>query len=222
MDHTKPLPSIAAVKARLLARHEVSERGCWVLRGCQNETYVSVTIEGVTFKAHQWSAYAWLGHPLRAGYTILVRHQCDYPPCFNPGHLLSGTYRDNWQDALDRGLWQLPTACPNGHEYTPETVYEAPGGIRKCRICMSASKRRWFNKVRAATGRQPMLTRSEASSAEHNGNHRLTWEQVRSIRDDRSAGMSVRAITEKYGIGKSQAYNIVNGRQWQEETGEAS
>lgn len=31
------------------------------------------------------------------------RHDCDTPPCFNPSHILDGTYRDNTQDSIRRG-----------------------------------------------------------------------------------------------------------------------
>jgi hypothetical protein len=53
-------------------------------------------------------------------------------------------------------------------------------------------------------------------------NQKLTWELVRAMRADRAEGASVRALMAKYGISKSQAYSIVNGRSWLEAQAEAS
>lgn len=43
----------------------------------------------------------------------LVRHTCDNPLCVNPHHLLTGTQKDNMQDALARGrfAWGERTHC---------------------------------------------------------------------------------------------------------------
>jgi hypothetical protein len=58
----------------------------------------------------RWEGRQWLTHRLAfmaaGGYIPpghVVRHACDNPPCCNPEHLLSGTYRDNYQDMVDRG-----------------------------------------------------------------------------------------------------------------------
>lgn len=37
---------------------------------------------------------------------ILIRHNCDNPPCVNPQHLIPGTHADNMRDRIARG--QLP------------------------------------------------------------------------------------------------------------------
>jgi hypothetical protein len=213
LEHTRPLPSIATVRERLIARRRVALSGCWVLNGnCRNESYTNLTIEGVMLRVHQWSAYVWHGHKLRAGYTVVVRHHCDNPPCFNPEHLIPGTYRENALDAIERGQWLPLEECSNGHAYTPENTYVRPDGIRKCRICMNATKRRHEARTRAGKDAGPRPDRA----AESNGNHKLTWEQVRRIREERAAGVSIRVITERYGIGKSQAYNITSGKLWLE------
>ena len=34
---------------------------------------------------------------------LLVRHSCDNPPCCNPAHLIEGTQKDNYDDAVERG-----------------------------------------------------------------------------------------------------------------------
>lgn len=46
------------------------------------------------------------GEPIPAG--LVVRHQCDNPPCCNPAHLVVGTQLENIQDMVKRGRgwWQ--------------------------------------------------------------------------------------------------------------------
>lgn len=35
------------------------------------------------------------------------------------------------------------TSCRNGHEYTPENLYESPDGRRQCRTCRKVNFRNW-------------------------------------------------------------------------------
>ncbi len=53
-------------------------------------------------------------------------------------------------------------------------------------------------------------------------NQKLTWELVRAMRADRTEGATLGALVAKYGISKSQAGSIVNGKSWLEVQAEAS
>lgn len=56
---------------------------------------------------------------------LVVRHQCDNPPCMHIGHLTIGTPRDNMQDAIDRNRWRPTRGDRNNRSsMTVETVRE--------------------------------------------------------------------------------------------------
>ncbi len=56
-------------------------------------------------KAHRIAfliSNGWL--PLgRTKGSLVIRHTCDNPVCCNPNHLLTGTHKQNQQDAIERG-----------------------------------------------------------------------------------------------------------------------
>ena len=71
---------------------------CWPWEGaCDGHGYGTVTFRGVQYIVSRVILTATLGPSL-----LLALHQCDNPPCCNPGHLYFGTYGDNQNDALSR------------------------------------------------------------------------------------------------------------------------
>lgn len=54
----------------------------------------------VMYKAHRYS-YEYYNGDIPAGH--IVRHVCDNPKCVNPGHLLTGTHKENTHDMISRG-----------------------------------------------------------------------------------------------------------------------
>ncbi|QBG78459.1 HNH endonuclease [Gordonia phage Walrus] len=98
-DHSTPLELIERIG------WDVTETGCWEWRGRRTssgygESPVRVgDIKTGEIFAHRLAYIAWNG-PIPDG--LLVRHQCDNPPCINPDHLLVGTHSDNTHDAVSR------------------------------------------------------------------------------------------------------------------------
>lgn len=78
---------------------------CWEWTGTrwQNGNYGRL---GRNLKAHRVS-YELSKGPIPKG--LLVRHECDNPPCCNPWHLVLGTNGENMKDKRERGraaqLW---------------------------------------------------------------------------------------------------------------------
>lgn len=95
------------------------------------------------------AAYTLTYGPVPKG--LVVRHTCDYKPCCNPAHLVIGTYKDNYRDAVERGRLG-PTGrprqerCARGHD---DWYVQKSDGRRRCRICRNlAAARRAADKRR--------------------------------------------------------------------------
>lgn len=69
---------------------------CWEWQGAKNQSGYG---KFRTRQAHR-IAYTLTKGAIPEGH--LVRHLCDNPKCCNPSHLLTGTSKDNAQDAVDR------------------------------------------------------------------------------------------------------------------------
>lgn len=88
---------------------------CWPWRACKGENVygkVKWTEGGQRRqdRAHRRAfeiSNGWLPKGKGRG-CGLVRHACDFKPCCNPAHLLSGTQVDNAHDAIERGLYVPP------------------------------------------------------------------------------------------------------------------
>lgn len=76
--------------------------GCWLwIASATTAGYGNFTRDGKTHYAHRSAYEATHGDGSADG--VVVRHQCDNPPCCNPGHLLGGTMQDNTNDMICRG-----------------------------------------------------------------------------------------------------------------------
>ena len=104
---------------RILARRVIDEKtGCWLCKGASNggsgHVQVRVKKNGKWKKdyAHRVS-YEHHHGPIPAG--MVVRHNCDTPPCFNPEHLCLGSVAQNNRDIAERGRW--------ANQYGPCTAF---------------------------------------------------------------------------------------------------
>ena len=79
-----------------------TEAGCLVLPGIRNgpRDYPMINIDGKTVRLTRY-VYARMHGQLDE--DIQVLHRCDWPPCFDPEHLFSGTVLDNMQDRSAKG-----------------------------------------------------------------------------------------------------------------------
>lgn len=116
---------------------------CWVFTGCKLKGYGQLHVNGRTGYTHQVS-YAELVGPMPEG--LEPDHLCKRPDCWNPWHLDPVTHREN----IRRSRWNthqlLKTHCPQGHEYTPENTYQAPGRTnRTCRTCRRVDSLRRYH-----------------------------------------------------------------------------
>jgi hypothetical protein len=133
---------------RIMARRVITESGCWEWSGSRSsQGYGRITWQGKTVGVHRLIGHLVHGMDLRGRHCV-ARHACDNPPCFNPDHILPGTYLDNWDDAVARGRargFGVPrTKCDNGHELTPENTTSGGRGRRRCRICARAQTAAYY------------------------------------------------------------------------------
>lgn len=129
------------LRARLMSKRRVTESGCWEWTGwCHRNGYGETSFRGKPRRTHK---LMWLIEHGPAPKGLDVMHKCDNAPCFNPDHLVLGTRQQNLKDCVARGrhFYASKTHCKRGHEFSPENIYVAPSGSRKCKICERAKQR---------------------------------------------------------------------------------
>lgn len=99
--------------------------------------YGRVTKNG---RKHMVHRQVWIKRcgPIPKG--LVVMHKCDNRSCINLKHLRLGTQSDNIKDCADKRRHRnsRKTHCPQGHEYTDETVFKRRDGKRSCKLCDKA------------------------------------------------------------------------------------
>lgn len=103
----KWMPKPARKSARERFWSNVERRGdsdCWRWLGSKNGAgYGSFSGIGHTTMAHR---ACWMMHFGSIPPGMVVMHKCDNRECVNPNHLQLGTYRDNIQDAIQKGRFK--------------------------------------------------------------------------------------------------------------------
>jgi len=135
----------------------ITASGCWEWNGKRNEHgYGIFSVKRLGFdgvRAHR-VMYEHLKEPIPAG--LVLRHNCDNPPCVNPEHLVPGTVADNVTDMMVRGRhWRTGrTECDNGHDLTvagaTKAVTTRRGPQTLCVECDRDRKRRYSQRKRAS------------------------------------------------------------------------
>lgn len=116
-------PECAEIIARFARFVQVSE-GCWLWTGSRTGSWKGGQ-HGQFSLFHDDHIYAHrLSYLLFNGLIpdgCIVRHTCDVGYCVRPSHLLSGTQKDNCQDAVERG--RLPKFRQH-RKLSPEQVID--------------------------------------------------------------------------------------------------
>lgn len=148
------MTNLERVTQQCLRFGSTDDSQCWPMPN--NKGYGMVRVDGRLDTAHR-VAYSITKGEIPEG--LVVRHDCDNPPCFNPAHLFVGTHQDNVDDKEKKGrgvrvvdvgsLQRSKTHCPNGHPYLGDNCYATPEGHRKCRECKREADARYRERRRA-------------------------------------------------------------------------
>jgi hypothetical protein len=79
--------------------------GCFLWFGNQDRWgYGKINVDGRTYGAHRL-AWSLIHGAIPNGLCVL--HRCDTPSCVNPSHLFLGSFKDNTQDSLRKGRFNI-------------------------------------------------------------------------------------------------------------------
>lgn len=98
-------------------------RGCLLWLGYKDQNgYGRFWHDGKNHNAHRVAAIIKYGEKVMAG--KVARHTCDVRACVNGDHLLSGSQKDNHQDAVSRGRHAGQQHATHVRKLTDEQVLE--------------------------------------------------------------------------------------------------
>lgn len=142
------------IPLELLDRIEVSKCGCWNWTGWTNKKrggigrhapYGVFQRNRKVVTAHRY--FYEIANGIVLDNTVHVHHKCKNTLCVNPDHLERITIEDHSRLHNSLGptneIIKTRKTCANGHEWTEETTYVCPKGIRGCKICRLDALRRF-------------------------------------------------------------------------------
>lgn len=116
--------------------------GCWIWQGPLDCGYGRFWAQGKTLLSHR---VAWeIAKNRKVPNGLQLDHLCRNRDCVNPDHLEPVTLAQNvlrGQGITAQNL--LKTACPEGHPYSGENLYQDKTGRRHCRTCSVNRTRAW-------------------------------------------------------------------------------
>lgn len=179
------------------------DTGCWEWQGGRNRKgYGSFAVATKTcLRAHRVSFVLYRD---AASAGMMVCHHCDNPSCVNPAHLFLGTRQDNSDDMVrkgrsargERAAFAKLTASDVQEIRRRYAVGEGTAsiggrfGIQARNVSWVATGKAWSHLPGAVPPRRV-------------GRRFLTDDQIRSIREMRSEGVSVTKIAARFGIHES-------------------
>lgn len=156
-----PVKDLPVAERMKLTGWTVTDDGCWEWNGKRNDQgygIVNALREGyVGARAHR-IMYELTYGSLDPG--VVVRHDCDNPPCVNPDHLRTGSQWSNMDDMVSRHrsaqLYENSgNRCRNGHDMSLPGAYRSlmnKRNGRPYRVCIECSRKRsrdWARRNRA-------------------------------------------------------------------------
>lgn len=122
--------------------------GCWLWIGPKNrQGYGRIGSGGTHSKYLAAHRVSWeMAHQTKVPEGQIVRHTCDTPACVRPDHLLTGTYKDNAADCVERG--RKPRGATHFSKQRPELTLK---GVQQGRAKLDDDKVREIRR-RAADG----------------------------------------------------------------------
>lgn len=119
----------------LLSKGKRTEKGCLEWQGYRMpHGYGQKRYKGKTRLVHRIVASIVHNFDINNS-SVIVRHKCDNPPCFDPEHVIPGTQSDNM---FDRGKSprRRREFCDRGHKLTEDNIHiNVTNGAHTCRIC---------------------------------------------------------------------------------------
>ena len=127
----------------------VPESGCWVWTGYLQKNGYG---EYPRHRAAHRTLFEIVRGPVAS--HLDLDHLCRVRCCVNPHHLEPVTHKENVQRGeaghYKKKLWADAATCKAGHPWTEESTYIRPDtGLRGCRICRSATSKKYQESKRA-------------------------------------------------------------------------
>ncbi len=204
-------------------RHYIPEpnSGCWLWTGSINKFgYGQLGMLGsVPVRAHVFSYKTFKG-TIKKG--LDVRHTCDVRCCVNPDHLLTGTRKQNMQDAADRGRIAKGFKLPHT-KFTPEQRQSIINDLRPHKLiaaefgCHTA----YVSALKTKVGIKSIRDLSSYSrkprpdiQGEKHPQAKLSKKQVLLIKQLYSKGVKQVKLAKRFSISQAQISRIILGQSY--------